>query len=495
MTQSKSNQYKKSTQNRAADATYGRIQPQALEEERAVLGGLLIDRNAYEIVGDILKPESFYEPRHQTIYEAIQSLVIENKPVDILTVKDALIKMGKLEEIGGPVYLAEISEKVASSANIDYHANVVAQKALLRNIISVSSIAQTKAFDETNDPEEVLQEVEQSFFELGQRSDGKSYDDLDSINFEVDKQLRLNASGNGTTGITSGFAKLDEMTAGFQQTDLIILAGRPSMGKTALAISIIKNTAIDYDIPVGFLSMEMNKVQVGNRLMSNICGIEGNKFLSGQFDPSDWLLYDEHRIKAVNKPLYVDDTSNLSIFEVMSKARRMKREHDIKLLIIDYLQLMNSNGIRFNNRQEEVSNISRALKGLAKELNIPIIALSQLNRSVEAREGLEGKRPQLSDLRESGAIEQDADLVLFVHRPEYYHIYQDDNGRDLHGMAQIIVAKHRKGAIGDVLLTFSGEFTRFENPEDKDKNNSLPSSPGNFFPSSPGNLSNSSLET
>ena len=480
MTQSKSNQYKKSTQNSVVDTTYAHIQPQALDEERAVLGGILIDRDAYGVVGDILKPESFYDPRHQTIYEAIQRLVLDNKPVDVLTVTNMLGKMGKLEEIG-PSYIAEISGKVASSANIEYHANVVAQKALSRNIISVSSIAQTKAFDETNDPEDVLQEAEQSLFELGQRSDGKNYDDLDTISNEVDKQLRLNASGNGTTGIASGFDKLDEMTAGFQKTDLVILAGRPAMGKTAFAISIIKNTAIDHNIPVGFFSMEMSKVQVGNRLMANICSIEGNKFMSGQLDPSDWLLYDKYRVKAANKPLYVDDTSNLSIFEVKSKARRMKREHDIQLLIIDYLQLMNSNGIRFNNRQEEVSNISRALKGLAKELNIPIIALSQLNRGVESREGLEGKRPQLSDLRESGAIEQDADLVMFVHRPEYYHIYEDENNRDLHGMAQIIVAKHRKGATGDVLLTFKGEYTRFENPEDKNK--ALPSSSGTIFDS------------
>ena len=479
MTQSKSNQYKKNTQIGVVDTTYTHVQPQALAEECAVLGGLMIDKYAYGLVGDILRPESFYDPRHQTMYEAIQSLVLENKPVDVLTVTDTIAKMGKIEEIT-PSYVAEVSSRVASSANIEYHADVVAEKALARSIISVTSIAQTKAFDDTNNPDEVLQEAEQSLFELGQRNGGKSYEDSNTIMDNVDKQLHLNASGNGTTGVPSGYTKLDEITAGFQQTDLIILAGRPAMGKTALAVSLIRNIAIDRNIPVGFLSMEMSNVQVGNRLMANICSIEGNKFMSGQFDPSDWLKYDKYKTKALNKPLYVDDTPNLSVFEVKTKARRMKREHDIKLLIIDYLQYMNAKGSRFNNRQEEVGTISRALKGLAKELDIPVLVLAQLNRGVESREGLEGKRPQLSDLRESGAIEQDADVVMFVHRPEYYHIFQDDLGRDLHGMAQIIVAKHRKGATGDILLTFKGEYTRFENPDD---GKPQPSSTGTFFDS------------
>lgn len=463
------NRQRKGDNTTPVDNNFAHLQPQAPEVEKAVLGSLLIDRDAFGIIGDILKPESFYEPRNQMIFDAIRELVFEGAPVDVLTVTDKLQKLGKLEEVGGPSYVAEISSRVASSANIEYHANVVAQKALARNLISLTSIAQTKAFDETNDIEEVIQEAEQALFSLADNSGRKSCESMDSIMTAVDSQLHLNASGNGMTGVPTGYTRFDEITSGLQPTDLIILAGRPSMGKTALAVSIIKNTAIDRNIPVGFMSMEMSNVQVGDRIMSNVCSIEGNKFMNGQLDPSDWLRYDKKLPVVRTKPLYVDDTPNMSIFELKTKARRMAREHGIKLLIVDYLQLMSAAGIRYGNRQEEVATISRALKGLAKELNIPVVALSQLNRSVESREGLEGKRPQLSDLRESGAIEQDADVVVFVHRPEYYHIYNDDKGNDLHEKAQIIIAKHRKGAVGDVLLNFKGQFTRFEDP-DADQN-------------------------
>lgn len=451
------------------DNNFAHLQPQALEVEKAVLGALMIDKGAFSVIEEILVPESFYEPRNQMIFGAICELVFENAPVDILTVTEKLRKLGMLEEVGGPGYVTELSSRVASSANIEYHANVVAKKALARNLISLTSIAQTKAFDESNDIEEVMQEAEQALFSLADNSGRKSCESMDTIMTAVDLQLHKNASGNGMTGVPTGFTKLDEITSGLQPTDLIIIAGRPAMGKTAMAVSIIKNTAVDRDIPVGFMSMEMSNVQVGNRIMSNVCSIEGNKFMNGQFDPSDWLRYDKKLPVVKTKPLYVDDTPNMSIFELKTKARRMAREHGIKLLIVDYLQLMSAAGIRYGNRQEEVATISRALKGLAKELNIPVVALSQLNRSVESREGLEGKRPQLSDLRESGAIEQDADVVIFVHRPEYYHIYNDDKGNDLHGKAQIIIAKHRKGAVDDVLLNFKGQFTRFEDP-DADRN-------------------------
>ena len=238
------------------------------------------------------------------------------------------------------------------------------------------------------------------------------------------------------------------------------------MGKTSFALSMAKNIAADLKVPMAFFSLEMSNVQLVNRLISNACEIQGSKILNGQLQRDEWERLDKRINNLLGAPLYIDDTPGLSVFELRTKARRLVREHGVKLIMIDYLQLMNANGMRFSSRQEEVSTISRSLKGLAKELDIPILALSQLNRGVESREGLEGKRPQLSDLRESGAIEQDTDMVLFVHRPEYYHIYQDDNGRDLHGMAQIIIAKHRKGATGDVLLTFRGEYTRFENPED-----------------------------
>ena len=326
---------------------------------------------------------------------------------------------------------------------------------------------ETDAFDETVDVDDLMQKAEGALFEISQKNMLQDYVQIDTI---VDQahQLLLQAANRegGLTGVPSGFRKLDDITAGWQPSDLIIIAGRPAMGKTSFALSIAKNIAVDYRKPIAFFSLEMNNVQLVNRLISNVCSIPGNKILNGQLTPDEWERFDSNIRKMQGAPIYVDDTPGLSIFELRTKARRLVREHNIEVLMIDYLQLMNANGMRFNSRQEEVSTISRSLKSLAKELNIPVLALSQLSRAVEQREGVEGKRPQLSDLRESGAIEQDADMVLFVHRPEYYHILQDEKGNDLHGMAQIIIAKHRKGATGDVLLNFRGEYTRFANPED-----------------------------
>ena len=457
------------------DPSLGHLQPQALEIEKAVLGALMIDKDAYAIVCEILRPESFYEPRNQMVYTAIRDLSMDEKPVDMLTVADQLAKSGKLEQVGGPGYIAELSSGVATSANIEYHANIIAQKSLARQLISFASAIQTKAFDETIDVEDLMQEAEGSLFELSQHNMKKDYTAIDPVIAQAVKGIQDAAKNtDGLTGVSTGYFKLDDITSGWQASDLVIIAGRPAMGKTSFALSMAKNIAADLRIPMAFFSLEMSNVQLVNRLISNACEIQGSKILNGQLQRDEWERLDKNINNLLGAPLYVDDTPGLSVFELRTKARRLVREHGIKLIMIDYLQLMNANGMRFSSRQEEVSTISRSLKGLAKELNIPVLALSQLNRGVESREGLEGKRPQLSDLRESGAIEQDADMVLFVHRPEYYHIYQDDNGRDLHGMAQIIIAKHRKGATGDVLLTFRGEFTRFENPEDKTIDNRAP---------------------
>ena len=457
------------------DPTLGHLQPQALEIEKAVLGALMIDKDAYAIVCEILRPESFYEPRNQMVYTAIRDLSMDEKPVDMLTVADQLAKSGKLEQVGGPGYIAELSSGVATSANIEYHANIIAQKSLARQLISFASSIQTKAFDETIDVEDLMQEAEGSLFELSQHNMKKDYTAIDPVIAQAVKGIQDAAKNtDGLTGVSTGYFKLDDITSGWQASDLVIIAGRPAMGKTSFALSMAKNIAADLRTPMAFFSLEMSNVQLVNRLISNACEIQGSKILNGQLQRDEWERLDKNINSLLGAPLYVDDTPGLSVFELRTKARRLVREHGIKLIMIDYLQLMNASGMRFSSRQEEVSTISRSLKGLAKELNIPILALSQLNRGVESREGLEGKRPQLSDLRESGAIEQDADMVLFVHRPEYYHIYQDDNGRDLHGMAQIIIAKHRKGATGDVLLTFRGEFTRFENPEDKNIDNRAP---------------------
>ncbi len=459
---------RRSKSQQTVDKSYAHLQPQALEVEKVVLGALMIDKDAYAVVCEILRPDSFYEPRNQIVYEAIRDLSLEEKPVDVITVTDQLAKNGKLEEIGGPVYISELSFRVASSANIEYHARIIAQKSLARQIISFASVIETKAFDDTVDVDELMQEAEGSLFELSQRNMKKDYTQIDPViknAFEVITKASQNK--DGLTGVPTGYHKLDDITSGWQASDLVIIAGRPAMGKTSFALSMAKNIAADFKVPMAFFSLEMSNVQLVNRLISNCCEIQGSKILNGQLQPDEWERLDKRIVNLYGAPLYVDDTPGLSVFELRTKARRLVREHGVKIIMIDYLQLMNANGMRFSSRQEEVSTISRSLKGLAKELDIPILALSQLNRGVESREGADGKRPQLSDLRESGAIEQDADMVLFVHRPEYYHILQDDNGRDLRGMAQIIIAKHRKGATGDVLLTFRGEFTRFENPDDR----------------------------
>ncbi|WP_455061750.1 replicative DNA helicase [Prevotella sp.] len=457
------------------DTSFGHLQPQAIDIEKVVLGALMIDKDAFTVVSEIIKPETFYEARHQKIFEAVQSLNLQEKPVDIMTVTEELRHKGTLEDVGGPAYVVELSSQVASSAHIEYHAHILAQKFLARQLIQFASMIETDAFDETVDVDDLMQKAEGALFEISQKNMLQDYVQIDTI---VDQahQLLLQASNRegGLTGVPSGFRKLDDITAGWQPSDLVIIAGRPAMGKTSFALSIAKNVAVDYRKPIAFFSLEMNNVQLVNRLISNVCSIPGNKILNGQLTPDEWERFDSNIRKMQGAPIYVDDTPGLSIFELRTKARRLVREHGIELLMIDYLQLMNANGMRFNSRQEEVSTISRSLKGLAKELNIPVLALSQLSRAVEQRDGPEGKRPQLSDLRESGAIEQDADMVLFVHRPEYYHILQDEKGNDLHGMAQIIIAKHRKGATGDVLLNFRGEYTRFSNPEDIDFNAPLP---------------------
>lgn len=449
------------------DSSFGHLQPQALDIEKVVLGALMIDRDAFSMISELLHPETFYEPRNQKIYNAIQALNLDEKPVDIMTVAEELKREGTLEDVGGPAYIVELSSHVASSAHIEYHAHILAQKFLARQLISFASVIETKAFDETVDVDELMQEAEGSLFELSQKNMRQDYTQIDPVvSRAIEILQKASANTGGLTGIPSGYNKLDEVTSGWQNSDLVIIAGRPAMGKTSFALSIAKNIAVDYTEPIAFFSLEMSNVQLVQRLISNTCEIAGNKILSGQLSTDEWERLDKNLGKLTGAPIYVDDTPGLSVFELRTKARRLVREKGVKIIMIDYLQLMNANGMKFGSRQEEVSTISRSLKGLAKELEIPILALSQLNRTVENREGIEGKRPQLSDLRESGAIEQDADMVLFVHRPEYYHIFEDEKGNDLHGMAQIIIAKHRKGATGDVLLNFRGEFTRFQNPED-----------------------------
>ncbi len=449
------------------DNTYGHLQPQAVDLERIVLGALLIDSDAYTVVSEIIRPETFYEQKHQRIYEAIRSLNIDQRPVDFITVTEELKKLGALEMVGGQAYIIELSGAVASSAHIEYHARILAQKFLARQLISFASVIETKAFDESIEVDDLMQEAEASLFELSQKNQKQDYIQIAPVLSQaVDLLKKSSQNTDSLTGISTGYTRLDEVTSGWQSSDLIILAGRPAMGKTSFALSLAKNMAVDNGTPVAFFSLEMNNVQLVNRLMSNTFEIEGSKILNGRLDDDEWSRLDRNIDKLAHAPIYLDDTPGLSIFELRTKARRLVREKGVKIIMIDYLQLMNANGAKFGSRQEEVSTISRSLKGLAKELDIPIIALSQLNRSVETRKDNDSKRPQLSDLRESGAIEQDADMVLFVHRPEYFRIFQDENGNDTHGMAEVIIAKHRKGATDIIQLRFLGQFTKFANPDD-----------------------------
>ncbi|MCD8302753.1 MAG: replicative DNA helicase [Prevotellaceae bacterium] len=447
--------------------SFGRKQPQQLDFEAAVLGALLVEQDAYYRVSNFLKPDAFYDHRHQLIYDAIQSLAVSQRPVDVLTVPQYLQTQGKLEEAGGAYYVAGLAQNVVTSAHIEYQAKILMQKYQARRLITFASRVSRDAFDETTDVADLMQFAEASLFELSQQTQTSSYTQINPIIHQAYDQLQKAAQrSDGLSGLASGFEDLDRKTSGWQNSDLIIVAARPAMGKTAFMLSMIKQMAVDQHVPVAMFSLEMSSVQLVNRLIVNVCEIPGEKIKSGQLRPDEWNQLDSRISQLIDAPIFVDDTPSLSIFELRTKARRLVREHSVRAIMIDYLQLMNASGVNFGSRQEEVSTISRNLKALAKELDIPVIALSQLNRGVENREGNEGKRPQLSDLRESGAIEQDADMVCFIHRPEYYKIYEDDRGNDLRGKAEIIIAKHRNGPVGEVLLTFQAQFARFQNLTD-----------------------------
>ncbi|MBQ9284677.1 MAG: replicative DNA helicase [Bacteroidaceae bacterium] len=452
-----------------AEDAFGRQQPQNIEMEQAVLGALLIEQDAFARVSEVLQPDSFYDHRHKVIFDAIRSLVVQQRPVDILTVRDYLDSQGLLEEAGGPVYLVQLSSNLTSSAHIEYHARIIAQKALARQLITFSSEISRDAFDSTIDVEDLMQSAEDKLFKISQQNLKKDFVQINPVIHEAYAELQKAAARqDGLSGLASGFSHLDKITSGWQNSDLIIIAARPSMGKTAFVLSMAKKIAVDMREPVAMFSLEMSNVQLVKRLMVNVCEITGDKIKNGQLLPYEWGQLGNRIRTLYDAPFFIDDTPSLSIFELRTKARRLVREHGVKLILIDYLQLMNASGTSFGSRQEEVSNISRALKGLAKDLNIPIIALSQLNRGVEGREGYEGKRPQLSDLRESGAIEQDADMVCFIHRPEYYHLYNDEQGHNMRGMAEFIIAKHRNGAVDTILMRFRNEYARFQDLDEDD---------------------------
>ena len=445
----------------------GHKPPRDKDLEEAVLGALMLERDAYTAVCDILKPESFYEPSNQKIYAAIQSLGASQQPIDMLTVTEQLRQNGTIDEVGGPLFISELTSRVTSGAHVESHARIVAQKYLARELIRFASAIETQAFDESYDVDDLLQEAEGKLFEISQRNVKKDVTQIDPVIGAAIEQIQTAANrATGLSGLESGYHELDKLTSGWQASDLIIIAARPAMGKTAFVLSMAKNMAVNYNIPVAIFSLEMSNLQLVNRLIQNTCELEGEKIKSGQLSPMEWDQLMSRIKHLYGAPLFIDDTASLSIFELRTKARRLVREHDVKFIIIDYLQLMNASGMKFGSREQEVSMISRSLKQLAKELNIPIVALSQLNRSVESRgaDSKDGKRPQLSDLRESGAIEQDADIVCFIHRPEYYlRSGTDAAGNDIRGLAEFIVAKHRSGRVDDVKMRFKSKYARFEN--------------------------------
>ena len=449
----------------------GKLPPQAIELEESVIGALMIEKDAFASVADLLHPESFYSDQLRYIFEAVRALSAKDAPIDILSVAEQLKAMGLLEQAGGVVRLSELTQRVASAAHLRYHAQIVAQKATARDLISMACQIEEKGYDEIQDVDELMQEAEASIFEISQRSQKRDVTHIFPVITEAFERMQKASKNEGNiSGIPSGFNDLDKITSGWQKSDLVIIAARPAMGKTAFVLSMAKNMAVDFNIPVAIFSLEMSNVQLVNRLIMNVCEVEGSKIRNGRLTKAEWEKLENNISVLQNAPIYVDDTPGLSVFELRSKARKLVKDKKIQIIIIDYLQLMNANGTNFGSREQEVSIISRTLKGLAKELDIPVIALSQLSRAVEKRDSsnsnVDGKKPLLSDLRESGAIEQDADMVCFIHRPEYYKLYDDGNGKDLRGLGQIIVAKHRNGATDEIWLRFIGKYTRFQNEND-----------------------------
>jgi replicative DNA helicase len=441
------------------NAQYGKLPPQALDVEEAVLGALMLERDAYVTVADIIDTNSFYKDEHRKIFEAIKYLSTHERPVDLLMVTQELKNRNQLEEVGGPVYITQLTSRVASAAHIEFHARIIAQKYIQRELIRVSSEIQAKAYDATIDVDDLIDFSETSLFKVAEGNIKKETLPIRPILKEAARLIEeASRREDGLSGIPSGFTALDRITSGWQKTDLIIIAARPAMGKTAFVLSMARNMAVEHRKPVAVFSLEMSSVQLVNRLIAAETELGSEKIKNGRLAEWEWEHFNRKLNVLEEAPMFIDDTPALSVFELRAKCRRLKMQHDIGVVIVDYLQLMTAGTDGRGNREQEVSLISRSLKAIAKELDIPILALSQLNRSVESREG---KRPQLSDLRESGAIEQDADLVLFIHRPEYYGITEDENGNSLLGVAEIIVAKHRNGSVGDVQLAFKKQQVKF----------------------------------
>ncbi len=445
----------------------GKIPPQATDLEEVVLGAMMIDKKGVDEVIDILHSEVFYSEKHKLIFDAIYTLFENSEPVDLLTVSSQLKRDATLEKAGGEFYLVQLTQKVSSSAHIEFHARIILQKFIQRSLIKISSEIIEDSYDETTDVFDLLDTAESKLYEITQGNIKRSSETAQQLVIQAKKRIEEIANREGLSGIPSGFNKVDKLTSGWQPSDLIIIAARPGMGKTALTLSMARNMAVEHNIPVAFFSLEMSSVQLITRLISSETGLNSEKLRTGNLEKHEWEQLNV-KVKNLEKaPLFIDDTPSLSIFDLRAKARRLSSQHGIKLIMIDYLQLMTAGGNQKGggNREQEISTISRNLKALAKELGVPVIALSQLSRAVETRGG--SKRPLLSDLRESGAIEQDADIVSFIYRPEYYKIdeWDDEEQSPTAGQAEFIVAKHRNGGLDEIRLKFVGHLGKFENLE------------------------------
>lgn len=447
----------------------GKIPPQALDLEEVVLGAMMIDKKGVDEVIDILSPEAFYKESHQYIFQAIFRLFESSEPIDLLTVSSQLKKDSRLDVAGGDFYLISLTQKVSSSAHIEFHARIILQKYIQRSLIKISNEIIEDSYDETKDVFDLLDNAEAKLYEVTQGNIKKSSETAQELVIQAKKKIEDISNKEGMSGIPSGFDKLDKLTSGWQESDLIIIASRPGMGKTALTLSMARNIAVNQNIPVAFFSLEMSSIQLITRLISSETGLSSQKLRTGKLEKHEWEQLNV-KVKALEKaPLFIDDSPSLSIFDLRAKARRLSSQHGIKLIIVDYLQLMTAGGgMKGGNREQEISTISRNLKALAKELSIPVIALSQLSRAVETRGG--SKRPLLSDLRESGAIEQDADIVAFIYRPEYYKIdeWDDEERTPTEGQAEFIVAKHRNGGLDSIRMKFIAHLGKFENLDDFD---------------------------
>lgn len=437
----------------------GKIPPNDVEAEQAVLGSMLLDRDAVSSALEVLKPDDFYREENKLIFDAILNLYNRSEPIDLITVKDELISLGKFEVCGGLEYIADLPEKVPTTANVDQYIKIVEEKSILRSLIKTSNELVNLGYDQSLEVDEIIEKAEKNVFDLLQNRNQKGYTPIKDILVETVAQLeKLYNQKQHITGIPTGFSDLDYKTAGLHGSELILVAARPAMGKTAFALNIATNAAVRAKVPVAIFSLEMSKEQLTTRILSSEAMIDSNKLKTGKMEEEDWIKLSEGLEPLSEADIYIDDTPGISITEIRAKARKLKLEKNIGLIVIDYLQLVSGSGNRKNgSREQEISEISRSLKILAKELNVPVIALSQLSRGVEKRED---KRPMLSDLRESGAIEQDADIVIFLYRDDYYH--EDSEKKNV---AEVILAKHRGGSTGTVDLAWLPSYTKFANLE------------------------------